>query len=92
MDGIGVADVVRHLRVSARLANLRFSQAPGESIQSALTKIRLVAVKEMLSRTDYPLKRIALHCGFKSYATLSRLFARKFGMSMRTWRRKLPDG
>lgn len=87
LKGATVADVVGYLGVSARLANLRYSQATGESIQGALVRMRLDAARRMLAETDYPFKKIAALCGFRTPAALSRLFARHDGRSMRECRR-----
>ena len=86
LEGITVANVVEHLGVSQRLANLRFSQATGHSIQHELIDLRLEAAKRLLRETEYPMHRIARHCGFKSEIVLAHLFSRHFGMSMRDFR------
>lgn len=86
LEGIRVEEVVRHLGVSARLANLRFSQAVGHSIRDELVLRRLNEAKRLLEDTEYPQKRIAQRCGFKSTIILSHLFRTHFGKSMRDWR------
>lgn len=86
LEGIRVEEVVRHLGVSARLANLRFSQAVGHSIRDELVLRRLNEAKRLLEDTEYPQKRIAQRCGFKSTIILSHLFRAHFGKSMRDWR------
>ena len=86
LEGISVSDVVAHLGVSPRLANLRFSQATGRSIQCALINRRLDTAKRLLVETNYPMHRIASHCGFRSEIALAHLFSRHVGMSMRSYR------
>lgn len=86
LEPICVADVVAHTGVSARLANLRYSEATGHSIQEELVSIRLSEAKRLLSRTSWPMTRIATRCGFKSQAVLAHLFTAHFGISMSAWR------
>lgn len=86
LEPIRVSDVVGHTGVSARLANLRFSQTHGHSIQAELIERRLKEAKRLLSATAWPLKRIAERCGFKSQIVLAHLFSSRFGKSMRQWR------
>ncbi len=86
LEGIRVEEVVRHLGVSARLAQLRFSQAVGHSIREELILRRLNEVKRLLAETPYPPRRIARRCGFKSTIVLAHLFRSHEGCSMRAWR------
>ena len=86
LEPICVADVVAHTGVSARLANLRYSEATGHSIQEELVSRRLAEAKRLLSKTSWPMTRIATRCGFKSPTILAHLFTSHFGMSMSAWR------
>ena len=86
LEPIRVSDVVEHAGVSPRLANLRFSQTRGHSIQEELVERRLKEAKRLLSATDWSMKRIAERCGFKSQIVLAHLFSSRFGKSMRQWR------
>ncbi len=85
LSGITVADVVRHLNVSWRLADLRFREVTGMTIQSALIDARLENVKRLLAKTDMRISDIAQRCGCAANV-LQNLFRRHFGMSMRDWR------
>ena len=86
LDPIRVADVVMHIGVSARLANLRYSESTGRSIQEELVNRRLSEAKRLLSKTSWPMKRIATRCGFSSATIFAHLFTAHFGMSMRNFR------
>ena len=88
LEPICVADVVAHTGVSARLANLRYSEATGHSIQEELISRRLAEAKRLLSKTTWPMTRIATRCGFKSRVVLTHLFTSHFGMSMSAWRNR----
>jgi LacI family transcriptional regulator len=86
LEPIRVSDVVEHAGVSPRLANLRFSQTRGHSIQADIVERRLKEAKRLLSATDWSMKRIAERCGFKSQIVLAHLFSSRYGKSMRQWR------
>ncbi len=87
-EGIKVDDVVSHLGVSRRLADLRFQQFNGESINDTITRYRLDAVKKMLATTNRPIRSISESCGYADHAYLKTLFKRRFGCTMREWRRQ----
>lgn len=89
LKGVRVEDVVRHLRIPTRLANLRYSQATGHSIRDELVRRRLTEAKRLLAETKYAQKQVALMCGFKSTIVLSHLFHAHFGMSMRDYRKSI---
>jgi len=85
LAGITVTDVVRHLNVSWRLADLRFKEVTGSTIQSALVDARLERVKRLLTDTDMRISDIAQRCGCTP-GILRNLFRRHCGVSMREWR------
>lgn len=93
LDGIGVDDVVRHLKCSRRLADLRFRQLQGNSILQAIMEKRLDEVRRRLAGTREKIDSIAAACGFESPNYLKNLFKRRFAMSMSTFRKNsgLPD-
>lgn len=86
LQGIGVVDVVKHLKCSRRLADLRFRELQGRSILAAITERRLDEVKRRLAGTREKMDFIASECGYGNSTYLKNLFKKKFGMSMREWR------
>ena len=86
LEGIGVTDVVRHLKCSRRLADLRFRELHGRSILDTITERRLDEVKRRLAGTKEKIDSIALACGYANPNYLKNLFRKKFGMSMRDFR------
>ena len=86
LKGIDAADVVSHLGVSRRLADVRFRQFTGQSILAAIIKIRLDEVKRRLRDTDTPIAKITSACGFRGENYAKKLFKKRFGISMTTWR------
>ncbi len=88
MRNLRVGDVVRHLGVSRRLADLRFRQIQHETIHDAIARARIGLVKKRLVATRDPLAKIAKDCSFRSSAALARFFLREVGVTMTSWRSK----
>ena len=86
-EGIGVPDVVAHLRVSRRLADLRFRELQHTSIGEEITRIRLAEVQRLLRVTREPIDSIAAKCGYTNPNYLKNLFRKRFSMSMREFRK-----
>lgn len=86
--GIGPKDVVRHVRVSRRLLDLRFREVTGKSVQEAIRERRLDAVKKLLATTDLHIGGIAVRCGYPDANYLKNQFKRAFNMSMRDYRKR----
>jgi len=84
---IEVTDVVDHLGVSRRLADMRFRQIYKKSILDAITSARLSIVKNKLVRTRENIDDIALSCGFSNANYLKILFKRRMGMTMSAYRK-----
>lgn len=87
---IGVDDVVRHLKVSRSLANLRFREVEGASLFATIRRIRLEGVCELLATTRSPIEEITHTCGFDNVNHLKNIFKRAYGMSMRDYRDRPP--
>ena len=85
--GIRPDDVVRHLRVSRRLLDLRFREVTGSSLQTAIREQRLETVKKLLGETKRSIGEIAILCGYHDANYLKNQFKRRFGISMRDYRR-----
>ena len=86
--GIGVDDVARHLGVSRRLLYLRFREIKGIAPFEAIRDRRLEAVRHRLLTTHETIAAIAADCGFESETHLMHLFKRRFGLTMRAFRRR----
>ena len=85
--GIGVGDVARRFKVSRSLLELRFGELQRESVYEAMLRIRLEEVKRRLRFTDDPIAEITAACGWKNPIPPKALFKRRFGISMRDYRR-----
>jgi len=87
--GISVPDVVKHLNVSRRLAEVRFRAACGLSLLEEIRNARLERVKRLLADTDLTLSEICTRCNYQTDIHLRRLFKARFGCSMRDYRKNL---
>jgi len=88
LRGISAKDVAMHLHVSRRLADLRFREATGTSLQKAIIEKRLKEVCRLLSNSTLTISEIAVRCGYRDANYLKNLFKKRFGMSMRDWRKQ----
>jgi LacI family transcriptional regulator len=86
--GIGVPDIVKHLNVSRRLAELRFREICRHSLLEEIQAVRLERVERLLKETDLPLTEVCTRCGYQTDVHLRRLFKRRFGCSMRVYRER----
>lgn len=85
--GIDVADVVAHLKVSRRLADLRFREIEDRTIAETLEARRLEVAERLLRDTALPVRRIASDCGYASANTFGIAFRRRRGMAPGKWRK-----
>ena len=83
-----VDDVVRHLGVSRRLADLRFKESGELSLARVIANIRLDEVAKRLKESKAPIGKIASACSFENLQHLANAFRRRFGMSMSDYRRQ----
>ena len=84
--GIGVPDIIRHLHVSRRLAELRFRAVLGHSLLDEIQNSRLERVERLLRETDLPLTEVCIRGGYSTDVHLRRIFKKHFGCSMREYR------
>ena len=85
-DGISVDDVVRHIHVSRRLADLRFRETIGRTILDCIQERRMTEVKRLLRDTDMPISAISGKVGITNVNHLKNVFRREVGTSMRNYR------
>ncbi len=76
-----VPDLVRAAGVSRRTLELRFRAVLGRSPHEVIDRARLDRAKDLLRRTDWPLKRIAAASGFTYPEHLQAAFRRREGTS-----------
>lgn len=86
LEGIAVPDVVRQMRVSRRLADLRFREIAGCSILQAILNRRIDEAKRLLAETEDEIVSIAMRCGYPDNNYFKNVFKRLTGLSPRSWR------
>lgn len=85
--GIKVADVVKAVAMPRRTLETHFFRSTGHTILDEILRTKLDKVREILSTTTRPIGLIASSCGFNSDIHLKNLFKKRFGMSMRDYRK-----
>ena len=85
-DDLRVTDVVSHLGISRRLADLRFRQVLGTSIHKTIVSARLNAIRRRLGQSNEPIAKIAAEFHFSSVAVFSRFFRDQTGQTPSAWR------
>lgn len=85
--GITVADVIRHVHVSRRLAELRFRELEGISLRQAIESRRLGIARRLLAKRNRTVAAVAAECGYSSGNRLTRAFKAHFGLSISAWQK-----
>jgi LacI family transcriptional regulator len=91
-SGVTIEEVVRHVNLSRRTLERRFSKMVGRPPGDAIRRVRLDAVKHAIERTHLPLADIAEQCGFSCLSSLSHSFRLATGMSPDAYRRMARAG
>jgi LacI family transcriptional regulator len=84
---IGVCDIVRHMGVSRRSAELLFRRHLNHSIVEEIQLARIEKLKQLLTETGRPITLLCSLCGYQSEAHAKRLFRRLVGSSMSDYRK-----
>lgn len=87
-SGLTARDAMKGIKGSRRLFEIRFREAMGHSVLDEILSVRLERACHLLACTETPIGTMAAFCGFKSDIALSKLFHRRFGMSLLAWRRQ----
>ena len=86
--GIGPKDVAAHLGVSRTLLDLRFREMGGATVGELIAEQRLAALSNMLRKSKGPIAQAIKECGFGSVNHAKAVFKKRFGMTMREYRRR----
>ncbi len=87
-NGLTAREAMKDITGSRRLFEMRFREAMGHSILDEILNVRLERACHLLSCSATPIGALAAFCGFKSDIALSKLFHRRFGMSLLAWRKQ----
>ena len=85
---IGPRDVADSLGVSRTLLDLRFRETGNATVGRQILEKRLTALSSMLRKSKVPISRMIRECGFGSVNHAKAVFKKRFGMSMRDWRKQ----
>jgi transcriptional regulator GlxA family with amidase domain len=87
-DGLTAAKLASRFLGTRRLFDLRFREAMGHPAHDEILHVRLERALSLLARPDVPIGAIPFQCGFQSEIALHKLFVRRYGVSMREWRKE----
>lgn len=87
-----VNELVSASPVSRSAFKRRFMEAVGMSPKAEIKRVRLSYLKELLSTTDWPIKRIAEHMKFDSMEDLGRFIRREEGTTATMFRNRHRTG
>lgn len=85
-------EVCAHLKVSRRLADLRFREFHDHSISETILETRLARVRHLVASDSISFGAIAQACGFKNEFNLKTMFKRRFHMTMSECRKRHCQG
>lgn len=85
--GIGPEDVARRVGVSRSLLDLRFRELGEKTLNAHIQDARLSALANELRRSRRPLAELTVECGFASVNSAKEMFRKRFGMTMRDYRK-----
>ena len=87
-DGIDVDMVAAVMGLARRQAEIVFRRQTGHAIYDEIVNVRLENVKALLHNPAQSIEAIAPQCGWPTSAGLRKVFAARYGMSMREWRKR----
>jgi LacI family transcriptional regulator len=87
-DGIGINDVLQHVRVSRSMLQRRFRKVLNRSIHDEILRIRLHRVKILLAQSDLPIETVTKKTGFSYRQHLGQIFKEKTGLTLSKFREK----
>jgi len=87
-EGITVADVARHLKISRSHLEKQFKRIMGRSVLDEIQARRLERLCSLLRETSLPIGEIGARCGYETDTYLKRLFKKRFGITMREFRKQ----
>ena len=86
-EGLTPRELISRFNCSRSLFDLRFREAMGHSVLEEILQVRLERVFELLKDHAMPIGAIADFSGFGTLRDLDKIFRKRFGCSLRDWRR-----
>ncbi len=85
---ISLDDVSREVNISPYYFSKLFKEESGENFIEYLTRVRIDAAKEMLTKGDLSIREISQKAGYADPNYFSRIFKKQAGMTPREYREK----
>ena len=86
---VTVKDVLRHVPLSRRSLERRFSEVVGHSPRTEINRIRFDRAIKLLIETELPIPKVASNSGFLRHANFSAFFKRLAGMPPLAYRKRM---
>ena len=80
-EGIHLCDVLAHVKLTRWALEPRIKRVIGRTIYQEIQRVQIERVKDLLTRTDLPIKQIAAQSGFRYVQYLTRAFGRTVGQT-----------
>ena len=87
-ESFGVTDVADAIGVGVRTLELIFRKTRRRTLHEEIIRTRLAEVRRLLQESDARIADIGYACGFGTSNNLKQLFKKRFGVTMREWRRQ----
>ena len=83
---VEVRDVAAQVHISERQAQRIFRAATGESLMSALRRLRLEQAAALLLETSIPIQEVARRCGYTDQRAFGTAFGRRYKQTATAFR------
>lgn len=87
--GLQVKDVLSELAISRSNLEARFRQTLGHSIHTAIRRVQMENVRQLVIETSLPLKQISADLSFSSVQHMTTAFSKAFGHSPAKYRQMM---
>lgn len=87
-EDIYIADIAGKVFLNEQYLMRLFKKNTGQSILEYITDARLWMAKQLLIRTDHPIKRVADSVGYGNYSYFTKIFKRNVGMTPVEYRKE----
>ena len=87
-EGLTVNELLRHASASRSQLERKFRKMLGRTPQAEIRRVQMAKIRQLLTETDFPLKRIAELAGFEHVEYMSVVFKRSTGEAPGAFRRR----
>lgn len=91
-DGVGVAELLRHVPLSRSVLQRRFRRIFGKTANEMIVETRIKRAQQLLIESDLPISRIAELAGFRYQRYLGAVFRNKVGITPAQYRLQAGPG